>query len=123
MSTKSQEIYDRVVALMEGGTTQADACRQIAEETGLKPDSVRGTFQTMRRKTSGSAATPRRRETTIDSAVADAIRTLERARDNIDREIEAADARARESAEEAKSLKATAADRKAAIQAKIEAVS
>jgi hypothetical protein len=123
MSTKSEELYQRVVELMEGGASQADACRQVAEERGLQPNSVRGTYQTMRRKASGSTPTPRRRSTTPADAIADAIKTLERAKDNIDRETQAAEARAREFAEEAKELKATAADRKAGIQAKIDALS
>lgn len=122
MSSKSEDVFNRVTEFMQTGRSQADACRLVAEETGLKYDSVRGAYQTHRRKLAGGVTNPRRRATTADDAVADAVNTLTRALESIDRECDTAATRAREYAEEAKALKATAADRKAAIQAKIDAL-
>jgi outer membrane murein-binding lipoprotein Lpp len=72
-----------------------------------------------------SAQTGRRRvrETTTDGAVASAVETLEDAREAIDEEVEAAKERADEANREYKALKDSAADRKAEITAKIEALS
>ena len=42
--TKAQQIYERVEALVGEGSTKADAYVQVAEEFGLKPNSVRGSL-------------------------------------------------------------------------------
>jgi hypothetical protein len=122
MSTKAEQIHERVTALMDGGASQADACRTVAEETGLQFNSVRGAYQTHRRTLAGGTSRPRRRETTADDAIADAVKALERAIENIDREVEQAQTRATEAAAEAKAIKASAPERKAAIQAKLDAL-
>jgi hypothetical protein len=124
MGTRAEQVYMRVHELMDTqGINQSDACRAVAEETGLQFNSVRGAYQSHRSKLAGGTSRPKRRETTPDDAVADAIKTLERALENIDREVEQAGTRAREATEEAKAQKASAADRKAAIQQKIDALS
>jgi hypothetical protein len=123
MSTKAAEIYQRVNELVATGSTKPDAFRTIAEERGIAYDSVRGAFYGESRKQSGQPTRTRRRETTADDAVASAVKALQNGITAIDREIEQADARAREAAEEAKAIKASAPERKAAIQAKLEALS
>ena len=124
--TKAQEIYEEIERRIAAGTDKADAFKQLAEETGRPYDSLRGSYYTHKRKLkSGEGIKPsrtRRRETTPDDALADARAALERAVSSIDREIEAAEERATESAAEAKALKASAAERKQAITERLEAL-
>lgn len=123
--SKAQETYDKVEAMIASGMDKADAFRQLAEETDRPYDSLRGTYYTHKRKIEGgdSGAKPsrtRRRETTPDDALADARAALERALASIDKEIEAAMARAKEAQVEHEALKASAADRKKAITERLE---
>ena len=124
--TKAQEIYDRVETMTTSGTEKADAFKQIAEETGRPYDSVRGSYYSHKKKLEGGdSAKPsrtRRRETTLDAAVADARAALERAIGNIDKEVEVAKARADEAKAEYEALKASAGDRKKAITERLEAL-
>jgi hypothetical protein len=124
--TKAQEIYEEIERRIAAGTDKADAFKALAEETGRPYDSLRGSYYTHKRKLeSGEGIKPsrtRRRETTPDDALADARAALERAVSSIDREIEAAEERATESAAEAKALKASAAERKQAITERLEAL-
>ena len=125
--SKAQEIYEKVEAMIASGVDKADAFRQLAEETGRPYDSLRGAYYVHKRKIEGgdSGAKPsrtRRRETTPDDAVADARAALERAIISIDREVEAAEERAAESAAEAKALKASATERKKAITERLDAL-
>jgi len=124
--TKAQQIYDRVEAMVAAGTDKADAFRQIAEEAGRPFDSVRGSYYSHKKKLEGGdsakPARTRRRETTLDAAVADARAALERAIEAIDREVEAAKARSEEAKAEHDALKASAADRKKAITERLEAL-
>jgi len=121
--TKAQQVFERVEALVGEGSTKADAYVQVAEEFGLKPNSVRGAVYQHARKLRGGKARPRKRETTTEDAVASAVATLEEAVDSIDSEIEAAKDRAEEAQREYEALDASATERKQAIQAKIEALS
>lgn len=120
--TKAQQLTERVDALIAGGTSKGDAYKQVAEEFGLKPNSVRGAYYTHTRKDGSGTSRSRRRETTTADAVADAVATLQKALEAIDREVEAAKDRAEEAAREYAALKDSATDRKAAIEAKIEAL-
>jgi chromosome segregation ATPase len=123
--TKAQEVYERVNALVESGTTKADAFRQLAEEYGQPVKSLQGSYYSHSRKANGGSS-PRRarkRETTPAEAVEQAKATLERAIESIDAEIEVAKERMNEAKAEFESLKASASDRKAEIKTKIEALS
>lgn len=120
--SKAEEIYERVNELVGEGLTKPESFRKISEERGIAFDSVRGAFYGFSRKQSGQSSRSRRRETTPDAAVADAVRALERAIAAIDEEVDHAEQRAREATEEAKALKASAPERKAAIQKKLEAL-
>ena len=126
MATKAQEIYEEIEKRIASGIDKSDAFKALAEETGRPYDSLRGSYYTHKRKLEGGeGAKPsrtRRRETTPDDALADARAALERAVVSIDREVEAAEERATESAAEAKALKASAAERKQAITERLEAL-
>lgn len=120
--TKAQEIHQRVTALVDAGAEQADAFRQVAEEAGLKYDSVRGAFYTARRSAEGGTPTKRRsrkRETTPQDAVASAVATLEAAIEAIEHEVEAAQERADEAAAEAEAIRSASSGRIEEIRAKI----
>lgn len=124
MATKAEEIYDRTNHLISEGLSRTDAFSQIAEEEGRPKDSIRGSYYSHKKKLDGgeTKSRPRRRETTLDGAVADARAALERAVASIDREVEVAEERATEAAAEAKALKDSAEDRKKAITERIEAL-
>lgn len=125
MASKAEEIYDKAHKLMDEGVSRTEAFKKIAQETGLKYDSVRGSFYSHKLKAEGGGSPnsrTRRRETTPEDALADARAALERAVDSIDREVENAEERATEATAEAKSLKASAADRKKAITERLEAL-
>jgi hypothetical protein len=120
-TTKAQEVYDRVGALIASGTEKAEAFKQLAQELDRPYDSVRGSYYSHKKRVEGGGkpSRTRRRETTPDDALADARAALERAVESIDREVETAAERAKEAKAEHEALKASAADRKQAIEAKI----
>lgn len=123
--TKAQEVYERVNALVESGTTKAEAFRQLAEEYGQPVKSLQGSYYSHGRKANGGSS-PRRsrkRETTPADAVESAKALLERSIEAIDDEIEVAKERVDEAKAEFDALKASASERKAEIKAKIEALS
>lgn len=121
--TKSQEVYEKVEALIAGGTSKADAFKQLAEEYGQPVNSVRGSYyQHTRPGNGGTGSKPRRRETTPEDALADARRALERAIESVDREVEQAKTRADEAKAEYDALKASAKERKEAITSRLEAL-
>lgn len=123
--SKAQEVYEQVNALVENGSTKADAFRELAKAYDQPVDSVRGTYYGYSRKLSGGGSKPRRtrkRETTPADAVEYAADTLRRSIESIDNEIEAAKERAEEATAEFKAMKETADERKAVIGKKIAAL-
>lgn len=121
--TKAQEVYERVEALVASGSRKADAFRQVAEEFGQPFNSMRGAYYAYTRSIGQSAPRTRKRQTTTEDAIASAVTALNRAISSIDGEIEVAKARATETKAEYEHLRDTAEERKAAIQAKIDALS
>jgi hypothetical protein len=119
--TKAEEVHGKVEALVADGKTKAEAFKQLAEEYGQPVNSIRGSYYQHTRGNGESR--PRRRETTPEDAIADARATLERAMENIDREIVTAKERADEAKAEYEALKASAATRKEAIKAKLDVLS
>jgi len=124
--TKAQEVYERVEALVASGVRKADAFRQVADEYGQPFNSIRGAYYAHTR-TSGDAtpsrgSRPRKRQMTTEDAIEQASLVLTRAIDAIDAEVEAAKARAEEASAEYKQLRDTAEERRAAIQARITAL-
>jgi len=126
--TKAEQIYEEVNALIEAGSSKADAFKAKAEEYGQAVDSLRGSYYTHKRKlegggtASGGVRRSRKRETTPADAVESAVATLRRSIENIDAEVAAAEERAVEAANEHKALAASADERKAEIEKKIEAL-
>lgn len=123
--TKAEEVYTRVNEMVAGGSTKADAFKQLAAEYDQPVNSVRGAYYQHSRKAegeTGQAPRTRRRETTPEDAIGDARAALERAIEAIDREVETAKARATEAKAEYESLNASAKARKDAIAAKLEAL-
>ena len=122
MATKAEQIWDEINRRVEAGTDKADAFRELAESYGQPVTSIRGAYYGHKRKIEGGGSRPRKRETSPADAVEAAKVALRRGIEAIDRELVAAEERAREAALEAKSLKGSAADRKAEIEAKIAAL-
>lgn len=124
--TKAQQVYERIEALVASGLTKADAFRQLAEELGQPAKSLQGAYYQHTKKLgiggNGGKRRSRKRETTPADALDDAKAVLEKAIDDIDAEIEQAKERADEAKAEYEAMKASAAERKQAIKAKIEAL-
>jgi hypothetical protein len=120
--TKAEQVHQRVDALVAEGLTKAEAFRKLSEETGQPVKSLQGAYYQHSRKAKGGKTRSRKRETTTADAIADATATLEKALDNIDREVETAKERADEAKAEYDALKSSASERKATITAKIEAL-
>lgn len=119
--TKAEEVFTKVEQLVAGGSTKANAFKQLATEYGQPVNSIRGSYYQHTRGTgSESSARPRRRETTPADALADARKALERAIEAVDREVDEAKRRADEAKAEYEAIKATATERKAAIQQRLE---
>lgn len=121
--TRAQEIHERVERMVEDGMSRPDAFKQLAKEYSMQPNSVRGAYYSGRPGSgSPSPRRTRRRETTAEDAVADAVRVLEAAKEAIDSEVEAARTRAEEAAAEHKAMAEAAPRRKEEIQARIDAL-
>jgi hypothetical protein len=119
--TKAQEVYERVEAAVASGVKKADAFRQVAEEYGREFNSIRGAYYAHTRSLGGSPKRSAKRETAVDP-IESATIVLEKAVEAIDAEISGAKARADEAKAEYEHLRDTAGERKAAIQAKIDAL-
>lgn len=120
--TKAQQVYERVEALVASGSRKADAFRQVADELGQPFNSMRGAYYAHTRTLGPSAPRSRKRETTTGDAIEQATIVLTRAVDSIDAEVAAAKTRAEQAKTEYEHLRDSAAERKAAIQAKIDAL-
>lgn len=119
--SKARDIYDRVKAVAAEGHSMKETHVIVGKEFGMKPSSIRGAVY-QARKANGETGPRRVRETTTEGAVASAVATLRAAREAIDDEVDAAKERADEASREYKALKDSAADRKAEIETKIEAL-
>lgn len=120
--TKAQEVYERVEAMVASGTPKADAFKALAGEFDQPVNSVRGSYYSHHKKVNGGSTRPRKRETTPADAVEDAKAVLLRSIEKIDAEIAAAKDRAEEAKAEYDAMKASAAERRKAIEAKIAAL-
>lgn len=120
--TKAQQVHDRVEAMVAQGSSKADAFKELAEEFGQPVNSVRGAYYQHQKKVNGGRTTPRKRETSPADAVEDAKALLQRSIERIDAEIAAAKDRADEAQAEYEAMKASAKERKQAIEAKIAAL-
>jgi len=118
--TKAQEVYDRVEALVASGVRKADAFRQVADELGQPFNSMRGAYYAHTRTLGGSPSRPRKQAATNGDPIEQATSVLTRAVESIDAEVAAAKTRIDEAKTEYEHLRDTAAERKAAIKAKID---
>jgi hypothetical protein len=121
--TKAQEVYERTEALVASGAKKADAFRQLADEYGQEPNAIRGAYYAHTRSLGeGSPKRPIRRSNVKVDPIESAASVLEKAIEAIDSEISAAKTRADDAKAEYEHLRETAGERKAVIQAKIEAL-
>lgn len=120
--TKAEEVFTKVEALVAKGKTKAEAFKQLAGEYGQPVNSIRGSYYAHTSGNGGGTARPRRRETTPETALADARAALERSIENIDREVANAAERVKEAQGEYESLKGSAEERKAEIAKRLEAL-
>ena len=120
--TKAQEVYDRVEALVASGVKKADAFRQVADEFEQPFNSMRGAYYAHTRTLGGAPSRPRKPGAANGDPIEQAMTVLTRAVESIDAEVAAAKARIDEAKTEYEHLRDTAKQRKAAIQAKIEAL-
>ena len=118
--TKAQEVYERIEALVASGVKKADAFRQAADEFGQPFNSMRGAYYAHTRTLGGSPSRPRKQAASNGDPIEQAMTVLTRAVESIDAEVAAAKARVDEAKTEYEHLRDTAAERKAAIQAKID---
>lgn len=130
MSTKAEQTYERINALVEGGMQKAAAFKQLAAEYDQPVDSVRGAYYGHKRvlergdepgegRSRASGRRSRKRETTTQDAVASAVATLRGAIDSIESELETARERAEEATAEYESMQAAVGGRIEEIRAKI----
>jgi hypothetical protein len=119
--TKAQEVYERVEALVASGAKKADAFRQVAKDYGAEFNSIRGAYYAHTRSLGGSPKRSSRRSAGVDP-IESATLVLEKAIAAIDAEIGAAKARADEAKAEYEHLRDTAGERKASLEAKIDAL-
>jgi hypothetical protein len=120
--TKAQEVYERVEALVASGVKKADAFRQVAEEHGQPFASMRGAYYAHTRSLGGSPKRSGKRQTAVVDPIESATIVLEKAVAAIDAEVAAAKERADEAKTEYEHLRETAGERKASIEAKIDAL-
>lgn len=120
--TKAQQVYDKVEALVASGVRKADAFQQVADEFGQPFNSMRGAYYAHTRTLGLSTPRSRKRETANGDPIEQATSVLTRAVESIDAEVAAAKTRVDEAKTEYEHLRDTAAERKAAIQAKIDAL-
>ena len=123
MANKAQEVYERVEALVASGVRKADAFRQLAAEYEQPFNSIRGAYYAHTRTTGTSTPRARtQRATTTEAAIESATIVLTRALDAIDAEIAVAKTRVDEAKANYEHLRDSAEERKASIQAKIDAL-
>ena len=120
--TKAQEVYERVEALVASGMKKADAFRKVADEYGREFNSIRGAYYAHTRSLGTSSSSPRKREKAPVDPIESAISVLEKALEQIDNEVGIAKSRADDAKTEYEQLRDSAGERKAAIQAKIDAL-
>ena len=120
--TKAQEVYEQVEALVASGMRKADAFRQVADELGQPFNSLRGAYYAHTRTLGGTPTRARAPQAAHADPIEQATALLSTALDSIDAEVAAAKARIDAAKAEYEHLHETAQERKAAIQAKLDAL-
>lgn len=119
--TKAQEVYERVEALVASGTKKADAFKQLAKEYGQEFNSIRGAYYAHTRSL-GNPSTRKRTSKAAVDPIESATIVLEKAIVEIDNHVGIAKSRAHDAQTEYERVRDSAGERKAAIQAKIDAL-
>ena len=101
---------------------EVEVSKFYADEFGQPFNSMRGAYYAHTRSLGGSPKRSSKRETAVDPIEAATI-VLNNAIDAIDTEVDAAKARADEAKAEYEHLKGSAAERKTALKAKVDALS
>jgi septal ring factor EnvC (AmiA/AmiB activator) len=120
--TKAQEVYERVEARVAAGATKAEAFKQVAGEYGQEVNSIRGAYYAHTRTLGGSPRRSGKRAQAEVDPIASAASVLEEALAAIDADVTAAKQRADDAKAEYEHLRDTAKERKAELQAKIDAL-
>jgi hypothetical protein len=120
--SKAEEVHTKTEKLIGEGISKADAFKKLAADYGQPVNSIRGSYYAFTSDKGNGKGRPRRRETTLEAAIADGRAVLERSIAAIDREVEAAADRAKEAKAEHEALEASAEQRKAAIAERLEAL-
>ena len=120
--TKAQEVYEKVEALVASGVRKADAFRQAADEFGQPFNSMRGAYYAHTKAIGQSSPRGSRKQATNGDPIEQATAVLTRAVESIDAEVADAKTRIDEAKAEYEHLRDTAAERKTAIQAKLDAL-
>jgi hypothetical protein len=124
-----QTYYEEVEALKAGGTTNADAVREVANKYDKKENAVRGGIHAYKsRHVNGNtpAATPRprrgRANLSVDDYLANARQAVESARDLIDQEVNEAKAALDAAQARYDEVQASVKERKADVEKKLKAL-
>ena len=106
---------------MASGVKKAEAFRQLAEEYGQEFNSIRGAYYAHTRSL-GNPSTRKRTSKAAVDPIESATIVLEKAIEAIDNEVGIAKSRAHDAQTEYERVRDSAGERKAAIQAKIDAL-
>ncbi len=120
--TKAEEVRERTDKLVADGMKKADAFRLLAEEFGSEFNSIRGLYYAANRSLGGDTTKRPGKSNAAVDPIESATIVLEKAIEAIDEQISAAKARADSAKSEYEHLRDTAGERKAAIQAKVDAL-
>ena len=112
--SKAQQIFDRVNELVAEGNSKKDAYEAVAKERDTSVNTVRGSYYRHTHPTNGSGS-----KEPADPIEA-AVKPLQAALEQIDRDVEAAKERAEKFQAEYEQLRDSAETRKASLQHKIE---
>jgi hypothetical protein len=121
--TKAQEVYEKVEVLVASGVKKAEAFRQVADELGQPLNSIRGAYYAHTRTLGGvPGGRSRKRDQVPADPLEEAQAVLMRAIEAIDNEVGIAKSAADDAQVEYERLRDSAAERKAALEAKLEAL-
>ncbi|MBK8295495.1 MAG: hypothetical protein IPK93_12380 [Solirubrobacterales bacterium] len=122
--TTSQVVYERIEELKAGGMSNADAIRKVAEDDGKTVNAVRANVHNYKKKLDGGSTSTRgaSKPLTVDGALAEAKKLLERALKSIDSEVDKAKVEADRAQARYEELKTSVAQKKTELEQKIRAL-
>lgn len=122
--TESRSVYERIEELKATGLSNAEAIRQVSTERGKSENAVRANQHQYRQKLGGGNRKARKsgQALTVEDAVSQARKLLEQALSTVDKEISAAKADLDAAQNRYNSLADSAQERKASLEAQIQAL-